>query len=169
MIDYNPPELGKPCPAKTCGAKIGEPCRRSGGEVRDEPHGLRWLALFVGPFDRCPHGPGDCCKWTGLWPVFVGGEDQLEELLRIGTEQAIDQLAGVFGTEWQLAASKGEPPAAPGSAGVRLVTKPAGYIEDLVRDRAALERVKALIASGPSGHTINTALVQRAIDGTVPS
>lgn len=57
-------ELEVSCPARTCAAPPGYPCETSTGEVRSEPHGLRWLNTLPGPLVRCPDGPCDTCHWT---------------------------------------------------------------------------------------------------------
>lgn len=56
------------CPARTCRALIGEPCRTSTGRERQEPHGLRWLNTLPGPLVRCPYGPCATCRWTAWIP-----------------------------------------------------------------------------------------------------
>jgi len=61
--------LAGDCPAITCHARAGAPCKRSNGEPRQYPHGLRWLALHPGPLAKCPLGACRDCWWTGWVPV----------------------------------------------------------------------------------------------------
>lgn len=58
------------CPARTCGAQPGNPCRTSTGATRDVLHGLRWLWLHrPGPLVLCRVGPCLRCWWTGWVPA----------------------------------------------------------------------------------------------------